>query len=138
MNIPIDLHEQARSRAEARAKAAIAASQARAEAVVAAAEARAAALLAGYQQRFRDIGRHPAGVASGPPSSGSVEAPTGQGDPSASWPGNPESFFEAVAVHAYYKAEQRGFEPGRATDDWLAAERELLAVSSDVTSGAGA
>ncbi len=30
-----------------------------------------------------------------------------------------------IAELAYYKAEQRGFEPGHEMDDWLAAEREL-------------
>jgi len=32
---------------------------------------------------------------------------------------------EAVAVAAYYRAERRGFAPGGALGDWLAAEREL-------------
>lgn len=32
-----------------------------------------------------------------------------------------------IAEAAYYRAEQRGFEPGRETDDWLAAEAEILA-----------
>lgn len=31
-----------------------------------------------------------------------------------------------IAELAYYKAEQRGFEPGSELDDWLDAERELL------------
>jgi hypothetical protein len=30
-----------------------------------------------------------------------------------------------VAELAYYKAESRGFEPGRELDDWLDAEQEL-------------
>lgn len=30
-----------------------------------------------------------------------------------------------VAELAYYKAEQRGFEPGYELDDWLEAEKEL-------------
>ncbi|MGB4811866.1 MAG: DUF2934 domain-containing protein [Methylophilaceae bacterium] len=29
-----------------------------------------------------------------------------------------------IAVSAYYKAMSRGFEPGHALDDWLAAEVE--------------
>lgn len=33
-----------------------------------------------------------------------------------------------IAELAYYKAEQRGFEPGSEIDDWLQAERELLDV----------
>lgn len=31
-----------------------------------------------------------------------------------------------IAELAYYKAEQRGFEPGFELDDWLEAESELL------------
>ena len=30
-----------------------------------------------------------------------------------------------IAEAAYYKAEQRGFVPGYAMEDWLAAEREI-------------
>ena len=33
--------------------------------------------------------------------------------------------FQKIAEMAYYKAEQRGFEPGRDQEDWLEAEREL-------------
>jgi len=32
-----------------------------------------------------------------------------------------------IAEAAYYRAAQRGFEPGRETEDWLAAETEVLA-----------
>jgi hypothetical protein len=39
---------------------------------------------------------------------------------------NPKLLREAVAVRAYYKAEQRGFEPGHELEDWLEAEKELL------------
>jgi hypothetical protein len=31
----------------------------------------------------------------------------------------------AVATAAYYRAERRGFSPGRELDDWLEAEREI-------------
>jgi hypothetical protein len=34
-----------------------------------------------------------------------------------------------IAERAYFKAEQRGFEPGYELDDWLAAERELAATA---------
>ena len=34
---------------------------------------------------------------------------------------------EWIAEAAYYRAESRGFEPGRETEDWLAAEAEVLA-----------
>jgi hypothetical protein len=30
-----------------------------------------------------------------------------------------------IAVAAYYRAEQRGFEPGHELDDWIAAEKEV-------------
>jgi hypothetical protein len=33
--------------------------------------------------------------------------------------------FERIAVAAYYRAQVRGFQPGRELDDWLAAEAEL-------------
>jgi hypothetical protein len=32
-----------------------------------------------------------------------------------------------IAEAAYYRAERRGFEPGGETQDWLAAEAEILA-----------
>ena len=33
---------------------------------------------------------------------------------------------EEIALRAYFKAEQRNFQAGQETDDWLRAERELL------------
>lgn len=36
-----------------------------------------------------------------------------------------ELFQEMVKTLAFYKAEQRGFEPGHELEDWLAAEQEL-------------
>ena len=30
-----------------------------------------------------------------------------------------------ISELAYYRAQQRGFEPGYAEEDWLAAEREI-------------
>ncbi|NLG76618.1 MAG: DUF2934 domain-containing protein [Xanthomonadaceae bacterium] len=30
-----------------------------------------------------------------------------------------------IAERAYWRAERRGFEPGRELDDWLEAEREV-------------
>ena len=35
-----------------------------------------------------------------------------------------------IAETAYYKAEQRGFDPGHEVADWLAAEREVEAILS--------
>lgn len=32
-----------------------------------------------------------------------------------------------IAEAAYYRAERRGFEPGGETEDWLAAEAEVMA-----------
>lgn len=37
----------------------------------------------------------------------------------------PEERHERIALAAYYRAERRGFEPGREIEDWLAAEAEL-------------
>lgn len=41
-------------------------------------------------------------------------------------PAAQEDFRARVAERAYYKAEQRGFEPGHEAQDWLEAEQELL------------
>jgi hypothetical protein len=35
-----------------------------------------------------------------------------------------------IAEAAYYRAERRGFAPGRETEDWLAAEAEIMARMS--------
>ena len=37
-----------------------------------------------------------------------------------------ESRRAAIALDAYLRAEQRGFSPGHALEDWLSAEREIL------------
>lgn len=34
---------------------------------------------------------------------------------------------DMIAEAAYYKAEKRNFEPGHQVEDWLDAEREVLA-----------
>ena len=39
----------------------------------------------------------------------------------------PEARRALIAEAAYLRAEHRGFVPGHETEDWLAAERELLA-----------
>ncbi len=31
-----------------------------------------------------------------------------------------------ISLAAYYKAERRGFSPGRELNDWLEAERDIL------------
>ncbi|MBK1704914.1 DUF2934 domain-containing protein [Halochromatium glycolicum] len=38
---------------------------------------------------------------------------------------SPEERSEMIAVAAYFLAEQRGFTPDGATDDWLTAERQI-------------
>jgi len=39
---------------------------------------------------------------------------------------NTRSIKETINEFAYYRSEQRGFEPGHEMDDWLAAEKEIL------------
>lgn len=41
---------------------------------------------------------------------------------------SPETISWMIAEAAYYKAERRDFAPGHETDDWLIAEKEILAV----------
>lgn len=41
----------------------------------------------------------------------------------------PADFNASVAECAYFKAEKRGFAPGHELDDWLAAEREIAALT---------
>ena len=40
-------------------------------------------------------------------------------------PPTPAQLQQMVAVAAYYRALERGFEPGHELEDWLAAESEL-------------
>lgn len=40
-------------------------------------------------------------------------------------PPNEAQHFSRIATAAYYKAEARGFMPGRELDDWLEAEAEM-------------
>src|ERR1051325_5204394 len=46
-------------------------------------------------------------------------------------PGQSGPSHEEVAIAAYYRAEKRGFGGDRQLEDWLEAERELLAKSAD-------
>ena len=39
---------------------------------------------------------------------------------------DPVIFQQIVEARAFYKAEQRGFEPGHELEDWIEAEQELL------------
>jgi|HubBroStandDraft_1064217.scaffolds.fasta_scaffold503344_1 hypothetical protein len=36
----------------------------------------------------------------------------------------------AIRLHAYYRAERRGFVPGHELDDWLAAERQMAEIDA--------
>jgi len=45
---------------------------------------------------------------------------------SASLPLTSQELHDEIATTAYYIAERRGFIPGYADDDWLAAEAEVL------------
>lgn len=47
----------------------------------------------------------------------------------------PELFRDMVSARAFYKAEQRGFEPGHELEDWLEAEQEFLNNPSLLTGG---
>jgi DUF2934 family protein len=38
-----------------------------------------------------------------------------------------------IAERAYFRAERRGFEPGRETEDWLAAEAEVNGLQNGGT-----
>jgi Protein of unknown function (DUF2934) len=45
---------------------------------------------------------------------------------------------DAISRAAYSRAERRGFEPGYALDDWLAAEKEIdtrAAIARGITPG---
>ena len=48
--------------------------------------------------------------------------------PPATEPGERERQ-SMIAEAAYYRAENRGFAPGWETEDWLAAEKEIDALS---------
>jgi hypothetical protein len=45
--------------------------------------------------------------------------------------GTAEKIRKRTAELAYRRAEQRGFGPGEEWDDWLQAEREVLAALND-------
>jgi hypothetical protein len=48
--------------------------------------------------------------------------------PPATEPGEPQ-LKSLIAEAAYYRAEKRGFGPGMELDDWLAAEKEIEALT---------
>jgi hypothetical protein len=41
----------------------------------------------------------------------------------------PDARHEMIARAAYYRSQRRGFAPGHELDDWLAAERDIDAIS---------
>ena len=54
----------------------------------------------------------------------------GAGMPGENAPGaDPELRRAMIAEAAYYRAEQRGFEPGRELEDWFAAESDIDSVA---------
>jgi hypothetical protein len=42
---------------------------------------------------------------------------------------------EQIALAAYYRAERRDFAPGLELEDWLEAERELIATTTNLARG---
>lgn len=48
--------------------------------------------------------------------------------PPVTAPGEPVSK-AMIAEAAYYRAEKRGFEPGKELEDWLEAEKEIDALT---------
>jgi hypothetical protein len=51
------------------------------------------------------------------------------------WRITPSALHEAVALRAYFIAEQRGFAPGLETEDWFAAERDLKNAAKALLEG---
>ena len=66
-------------------------------------------------ERTRDSGVSPAPPDA--PAAPSGEAETAQTDA--------KQRHHRISEAAYYRSQQRGFEPGREHDDWLEAEREV-------------
>jgi hypothetical protein len=58
-----------------------------------------------------------------------------QTESSSSPSGDTENREVRISEAAFFRAAARGFEPGHEWDDWLAAEKEIDALSGD-TSGA--
>lgn len=61
-----------------------------------------------------------------PPARPMPSAPsTGNGGRSNGHSITAEERYNKIAQAAYYRAEQRGYEPGHEVEDWLAAEAEV-------------
>jgi hypothetical protein len=48
------------------------------------------------------------------------------------YPPTAEARWQRTAIAAFYRAETRGFAPGRELEDWLAAEREVHSADAAV------
>lgn len=55
--------------------------------------------------------------------SGAAQEPQAMGDPPLA-----DAMSQAISEAAYYRAESRGFEPGHEMEDWVEAEREVVAA----------
>ncbi|WP_236102450.1 DUF2934 domain-containing protein [Methylotetracoccus oryzae] len=110
--MPTHPDERARRVAEERAQRTLELAAGRAEAIAADAAARAAAL--GGRLDLKTPTFHSA-----------ARDEMGHARPAISADG----LREAIALRAYFRAEQRSFEPGWATEDWLEAEREVSAAA---------
>jgi Protein of unknown function (DUF2934) len=84
-----------------------------------------------YEQQWRrdsmNSKQTPASKSERSPNSGSARVDTSQ-------PGKTEDSAEArrrrTAIAAFYRAQARGFAPGRELEDWLEAEREIDALDA--------
>ena len=72
----------------------------------------------------KPVGREPTDSPQDPGSANRIESESLQPG-SASRAAGEEGRHERIARAAYQRAEQRGFQPGQALDDWLDAEREI-------------
>lgn len=109
--------------AETRAKAAVAEAAARARNTARQAETRARERIAEHQRRMQELARMHGNKFY-------LDRHTGIDEPVAAGRSEPDFQLtrDAISRRAYHKAERRGFEPGGETEDWLQAERELLAM----------
>jgi regulator of protease activity HflC (stomatin/prohibitin superfamily) len=126
--------EMARTKAamaegEERAKLAIEEGEARAQGVIARADARLNELLAAHYERMKKLANHKPTMARSKFPSALEHSVTERIERCFPTQANLNLFRKEISILAYYKAEQRGFGQGHETDDWLEAERELLAAS---------
>ncbi|HEX6321835.1 MAG TPA: DUF2934 domain-containing protein [Burkholderiales bacterium] len=55
-----------------------------------------------------------------------TKAATPNPDSSARVEASPEDIRKLIAEAAYYRAKQRGFQPGHELEDWIQAESEVM------------